>query len=131
MRTVLLLSASLAALGGAAHAQSLREIQARNAAAQALEDVRRDLLAGQIEASNAQERARTQALLRDLATGRQEATLVPRPLTAPPVRTPDPASGAADLSASMDRLDRLTRDALAESNARMRAIRPASEPRKD
>ncbi|HJV42032.1 hypothetical protein [Caulobacter sp.] len=131
MRKAFLLSVGLAALGGGAAAQSLREIQARNAAAHALEDVRRDLLANQIEASNAQERARTQALLRDLATGRGEAGLGSLPLTAPAIRTPDPASGTVDLSASMDRLDRLTQDALAESNARMRAIRPASEPRKD
>jgi len=128
---VLLLSVSLAALGGAAHGQSLREIQARNAAAHAIEDVRRDLLASQIEASNAQERARTQALLRDLAADREAATPGLRPLIAPPVQTPDPASGTAELSAAMDRMERLTQDALAQSNARMRAIRPASEPRKD
>jgi len=35
----------------------------------------------------------------------------------------------ADLTASMDRLERLTQDALARSNARMRAIGPASQPK--
>jgi hypothetical protein len=127
-RAVLLLSASLAALGVAgAHAQDLRGIQARNAAAHALEDTRRDLLSNQIEMSNAQERARTQMTLRDLDTQRS-GTL--RSLTAPPVRPIDePARREAELSRSMDRMERLTQDALAQSNARMLAIRPASEPK--
>ena len=47
------------ALFGSAEAQDLRDIQARNAAAHALEDIRRDALQSQIEASNARERART------------------------------------------------------------------------
>ncbi|MGH1559989.1 hypothetical protein ACRAWD_24510 [Caulobacter segnis] len=50
-RGVLVLSVSLAALGGVARAQDLRALQAQNAAAHALEDARRDLLASQIEAS--------------------------------------------------------------------------------
>jgi hypothetical protein len=35
----------------------------------------------------------------------------------------------ADFNASMARLERLTQEALDQSNARMRAIRPASEPK--
>ena len=75
MRTALYISVCLAALGGGASAQSLRDIQARNAAAHALEDVRRDLLSSQIEASNAQERARTESLLRGLEQQRTGAVL--------------------------------------------------------
>ena len=129
MRTVLLLSASLAALGGAAAAQSLGEIRARDTAAHALEDVRRDLLTSQIEASNAQERARTETLLRGLEA--QRSGVSPGSLTIPTARPKDdPARREAERSMSMNRMDQLTQDALAESNARMRAIRPASEPKR-
>lgn len=129
MRKVLFLSVSLAVLGGAAEAQSLREIQARNAAAHALEDVRRDLLANQIEASNAQERARTDTLLRGLQD--QRSGPAPGSLTIPPARSSGaPASREAELSTTMSRIDQLTQSALDQSNARMRAIRPASEPRR-
>ncbi len=126
-RAALLFTVSLAALSGVANAQDLRDIQARNAAAQAIEDARRDMLSSQIEASNAQERARTQLILRDLDAQRSGAARVP---TAPPARPlDDPARRDAELSTSMDRLERLTQDALAQSNARMRAIRPASAPK--
>lgn len=126
-RGVLLLSVSLAALGGAAQAQDLRALQARNAAAHALEDARRDLLTSQIEASNAREQAASAARLRALDAQRS----APGTLTIPPARVIDePGRRDAELSASASQLDRLTQAALAESNARMRAIRPASEPKK-
>lgn len=129
-RAILLLSVSLAALGVAeARAQDLRDIQARNAAAHALEDARRDLLSSRIETSNANERVRTEMRLRDLDTRRAAAPDL-RPLTIPPARPiDDPDRRDAELSRSMDRMERLTQDALARSNARMLAIRPASEPK--
>ena len=131
MRKALCISVCLAALGGGAHAQSLREIQARNAAAQALEDVRRDLLTSQIDASNAQERARTESLLRGLEQQRTSSTLNAPSIVVPPARpVDDPARREADRASAMNRMDQLTQDALAESNARMRAIRPASEPKR-
>ncbi len=118
-RTVLWLTIGLAALGGAAQAQTtLRDIQARNAAAQAVDDVRRDMLSNQIDASNANERARTQVILRDL-NDQRSGTLPPRD---------DAARRDAELSASISRMERLTQDALDQSNARMRAIKPASQP---
>ena len=124
-RTVSLLTVGLATLGGlaalgaAAQAQTtLRDIQARNAAAQAVDDVRRDMLSSQIEMSNANERARTQVILRDL-NDQRNGTIPPRD---------DAARRDADLSASMSRMERLTQDALDQSNARMRAIKPASQP---
>ena len=131
-RGVLFLSVSLTALVGAglAHAQDLRSIQARNAAAHALEEARRDLLAIQIEASNANERARTDIRLRGLDDQRTGAPTL-RSLTAPPPRPlEEPGQRDADLSNASSRLERLTQEALAQSNARMRAIRPASQ-RKD
>jgi hypothetical protein len=129
-RAALLLSASLALLmtAGAAGAQDLREIQARNAAAQAVEDARRDMLSNQIETSNANERAATQSRLRDL--GGPRVGVVPGAVTVPPVQpVEDPGRRDAALVNSMDRMERLTQDALAQSNARMRSIRPASEPK--
>ncbi|PZR36320.1 MAG: hypothetical protein DI526_03885 [Caulobacter segnis] len=118
-------------MGASAQAQSLRDIQARNAAAQAVEDVRRDMLASQIESSNAQERARTESLLRGLDQQRAGAVLAAPSITAPPVRAvEDPARREVQRSSDMSRLDQLTQDALAQSNARMRAIRPASEPKR-
>lgn len=131
MRKVLCLSVCLAALGGSVQAQSLREIEARNAAAHALENVRRDLLASQIEASNAQERARTDSLLRGLEQQRASSTLTAPSMTVPPARAvDDTARREADRANAMSRIDQLTQDALAQSNARMRAIRPASEPKR-
>lgn len=128
MRGVLLVSASLVALGGAVQAQDLRALQARNAAAHALEDARRDLLASQIEASNANERAGTQLRLRELDAQRAPPSL--RGLTVPPAQViAELGRRDAELSASASQLERLTQAALAESNARMRAIRPASEPK--
>jgi hypothetical protein len=128
MRGVLMVSVGLAALSGAAQAQDLRALQARNAAAHALEDARRDLLASQIEASNANERVGTQLRLRELDAQRAPPSL--RGPTVPPARViEEPGRRDAELSASSSQLERLTQAALAESNARMRAIRPASEPK--
>lgn len=124
-----LLCAGLAVLlgGGAAHAQDLREIQARNAAAHALEDARRDVLQSQIAASNAREHAQTRVILRDL-----NAMLTTGPIvlkdTPPPTTTGNETQSESDFNASMERLERLTQAALDQSNARMRAIRPASQP---
>jgi len=119
LRVGLVTLGGLVALGGAAQAQvTLRDIQARNAAAQAVDDVRRDALASQIDASNANERARTQVILRDLSDQRN-GTIPPRD---------EAARRDAELAASASRMERLTQDALDQSNARMRAIKPASQP---
>ncbi|WP_233282150.1 hypothetical protein [Caulobacter vibrioides] len=107
----------------------MREIQARNAAAHALEDARRDVLQSQIAASNAQERARTQIILRDLNTGVVSGPVVLRDSNAPRA-IDDTARADADFNAAMAHLERLTQEALDQSNARMRAIRPASEPKR-
>lgn len=115
-----LLFGGLAALGGAAYAQTA--LQDRFMTEHALQDARRDLMASQTEIQNAQTRADTALRLRGLEEQRSGPNL--RPLTTDAV----PSSGA-DLSASTQQLERLTAEALAESNARMRAIRPASEPK--
>lgn len=109
-------------------AQDLRDLQARNAAAHALEDIRREAVQNQIAASNAQDRARTQVILRDLNAGLVTGPVVLRQSTPPPVDA-EAMRRELDFDASMERLERLTQEALAQSNARMRAIRPASEPK--
>lgn len=119
-RGLLLLTAGLAVLGGAAYAQTA--LQDRFMTEHALQDARRDLMASQTEIQNAQTRADTALRLRGLEEQRSGPNL--RPLTTDAV----PSRGA-DLSASTQQLERLTAEALAESNARMRAIRPASEPK--
>lgn len=111
-----------------AGAQDLRDLQARNAAAHALEDIRREAVQNQIAASNTQERARTQVILRDLNSDLVTGPVVLRETTAPPVDA-EAIRRELDFEASMERLERLTQEALAQSNARMRAIRPASEPK--
>ena len=133
MRGVLLLSASLAALsggasGGAAYAQDLRAVPARHAPPPPRGAAPRPQLAGQLEARNAHERAATQLRLRELEAQRAPPSL--RGLTVPPPRVVEEQGRRdAELSASAGQLERLTQAALAESNARMRAIRPASEPK--
>jgi hypothetical protein len=118
--TASLLFGSLAALGGVAYGQTA--LQDRFMSEHALQDARRDLMASQTEISNAQTRADTALRLRGLDEQRAGPNL--RPLTTDAVPRRD-----TDLSASTQQLERLTAAALAESNARMRAIRPASEPK--
>lgn len=119
-RGLLLLTASLVVLGGVAYGQTA--LQDRFMTDHALQDARRDLMASQTEIQNSQARADTALRLRDLDEQRAGPNL--RPLTTDAVPRRD-----TDLSASTQQLERLTAQALAESNARMRAIRPASEPK--
>jgi len=119
-RGFLLLTASLAALGGVAYAQT--SLQDRFMAEHALQDARRELSASQTELQNAQTRADTAVRLRGLDAQRAGPSL--RPLT-----TDEPPRRDMDLSVQSQQLERLTQEALAESNARIRAIRPASEPK--
>ncbi|WP_454715143.1 hypothetical protein [Caulobacter segnis] len=115
-----LLFGSLAVLGGGAYAQTA--LQDRFMTEHALQDARRDLMATQTEIQNAQTRADTTVRLRGLDEQRAGPSLRPLTTDAAPRRD-------TDLSASTQQLERLTAQALAESNARMRAIRPASEPK--
>ncbi len=132
MIKVLFLSVGALALasGWSVAAQSsLMGIQARNAAARTA--ARQDVLSTQMEATAAQERARSQVLMRDLGDQRAAASGQPQSslIVPPPHTVEDVNQRDADLTASMDQLDRLTQDALTQSNARMRAISPASQPK--
>lgn len=119
MRAALLLSACLISLGGVAQAQDLRDSR-DPLVAHALQDAQRAQSAREIEASNAQDRARTAVVLRELDAQRAGAPTL-RPLT-------DLSQQDAERARSVDQLERLTQDALDESNARIRAIKPASQP---
>ena len=129
MRAALLLSACLLSLSGVAQAQDLRDSRAP-LVGHALQDAQRAETAREIEASNAQDRARTAVVLRELDAQRAASTPTLRPLTDPSTErmTQNLAQQEAERARSVDQLERLTQDALDESNARIRAIKPASEP---
>ncbi|NQE60408.1 hypothetical protein [Caulobacter sp. RHG1] len=128
MRAALLLSACFLGLGAVAQAQDLRDSR-DPLVAHALQDAQRAQSAREIEASNAQDRARTAVVLRELDAQRAGAPTL-RPLTDPSTArmNQDLAQHYAERARSVDQLERLTQDALDESNARIRAIKPASEP---
>ncbi len=113
------------ALGASAFAQTdQRALRERNEILQQQDIARQNALASQRELSAAQSRYNTQLTLREL---NQAAT----PPTEPTLRSTLPAipprgSGADDMAADIERMDRMTDQALAASNARLRAIKPAS-----
>lgn len=116
--------AALAVASGAAAQDGLRELRALNAVQHSAELARQDALAAQREVMARQDQLQTTLVLRELDTAR---ILPPgsNGLIIPPAAPPqaDPES----LQAQMDRMERLTQDALARSNARVRAVRPASD----
>lgn len=85
---------------------------------------RQNALAAQRELSAAQSRYQTQMTLRSL----DEAANPPIEPTLRPTLPPVPPRGVnpEDMAADIARMDRLTDQALAASNARLRAIKPAS-----
>jgi len=85
---------------------------------------RQNSLAAQRELSAAQSRYATQLTLRGLDEAVSPATEPTLRPSLPP--TPPRGAGAGDMAADIERMDRLTDQALAASNARMRAIKPAS-----
>ncbi|WP_419317546.1 hypothetical protein ACN2C7_13830 [Caulobacter sp. ErkDOM-E] len=119
--------AALAAAGGASAQDTLPELRALNAAQQGAEIARQDALAAQREITARQDQLQTALVLRELDAARtappgSNGLIIPPPAPAPP-----PASGPESFQGQMDRLERLTQDALARSNARVLAVRPASD----
>ncbi len=117
--------AALAAAGGASAQDTLRELRALNAAQQGAEIVRQDALAAQREITARQDQLQTTLVLRELDAARStppgsSGLVIPPP--GPPL-----AAGPDSLQDQMGRMERLTQDALARSNARVRAVRPASD----
>jgi hypothetical protein len=119
--------AALAMAGGASAQDALSELRAQNAAAQAAEIARQDLLATQREISARQDQARTALVLRNLETARAQPPGTAGLIAPPPSTVVAPDEGLTSLSTQMDRMQRLTQDAMARSNAKVRAVRPASE----
>lgn len=102
----------------------LRSVRERNVILLQQDIARQNALAAQRELSAAQSRYATQLTLRGLDPS---ATPPTTPTLRPPL-PPTPPRGASidDMAADIERMDRLTDQALAAGNARMRAIKPAS-----
>jgi hypothetical protein len=66
-------------------------------------------------------------VLRDLEAARIQPPGTAGLIAPPPATITSPDDGQASLSMQMDRMERLTQDAMARSNAKVRAVRPASE----
>jgi hypothetical protein len=118
------LAAALVLCASASAQVDLRSVRERNVILLQQDIDRQNVLAAQRELSAAQSRYAAQLTLRAL----DEAA---RPTTAPILRpslppTPPRGASAEDMAADMARMDRLTDQALAASNARLRAIKPAS-----
>lgn len=116
---------ALTAASGAAAQDTLRELRAQNAAQQGAEIARQDALAAQREITARQDQLQTTLVLRQLDAARTTPPGSNGLVIAPPA--PAPASGPESFQGQMDRMERLTQDALARSNARVRAVRPASD----
>ena len=113
------------ALAGAAFAQAdMRAVRERNVIRLQQDIDRQNALAAQRQLSAAQSRYAAQLSLRPLdQTGTS--------LTEPTLRSTLPpslprGSSAEDMAADIERMERLTDQALAAGNARLRAIKPAS-----
>ncbi len=113
------------AFGASALAQTdPRALRERNEILQQQDIARQNALASQRELSAAQSRYNTQLTLRGLEESRTAPTEPTLRSTLPP--TPPRGPSADDMAADIERMDRLTDQALAASNARLRAIKPAS-----
>jgi hypothetical protein len=119
--------AALAMAGGAGAQDALSELRAQNAAAQAAEIARQDLMATQREITARQDQARTDLVLRQLDASRAQPLGATGMVVPPPTTISPPDEGQGSLTMQMDRMERLTQDAMARSNAKVRAVRPASE----
>ena len=85
---------------------------------------RQNALAAQRELSAAQSRYNAQLTLRSLDEAAHPPTEPTLRSTLPPA--PPRGPGAGDMASDIERMERLTDQALAASNARLRAIKPAS-----
>ena len=125
VRTMIATTGLVLALGASAFAQvDQRAQRERNVFFLQQDMARQNALAAQRELSAAQSRYAAQLTLRSLdeaANPRSEPTLRP---ALPP--TPPRGVAPGDMAADIARMDRLTDQALAASNARLRAIGPAS-----
>jgi len=117
--------AALTAAGGASAQDTLPELRALNAAQLGAEIARQDALAAQREITARQDQLQTALVLRELDAARTTPPGSSGLIIPPPA--PPPASGPESFQGQMDRLERLTQDALARSNARVLAVRPASD----
>lgn len=125
VRTMIAATGLALAFAASASAQvDPRAQRERNAFYLQQDTARQNALAAQRELSAAQSRYNTQLTLRSL----DEAA---HPPTQPTLRTtpspvPPRGAGAEAMASDIERMERLTDEALAASNARLRSIKPAS-----
>ena len=124
VRTMIAATGLALAFAASASAQIDPRAQRERNAFYLQQDVnRQNALAAQRELSAAQSRYNTQLTLRSL----DEAA---HPPTEPTLRSTLPPAprgpSAGDMASDIERMERLTDQALAASNARLRAIKPAS-----
>lgn len=124
IRTMVVATALAGGLSVPAFAEvDLRALSQRNMILQQQDTTRLNALSAQREVQAAQSRYDTQLTLRALDEGARRSTEPSlRPALSPiPPRT----ASAEDIGAELERMDRLTDERLAESNARLRAVTPA------
>ena len=124
---MVLAGVAVAVVAGSALAQTpLRDLRAQNAATHEAQSARQDLLASQREITARQDQASTALILRELDNARLSPPAADL-LALRPTTVIQPDAAAASFTAQMDRMERLTQDALARGNMRVRAVRPASQ----
>ena len=111
--------AMIAGVAGARAQTDLRVLREHNEILQAQDIARRDALAQQRELSAAQGRYEAQLRLRDLDDATKSRT---EPVLVPTAPVPPRGPGPVDMAVEAERIDRLTAERLAQSNARIRAI---------
>jgi hypothetical protein len=125
VRTMIAATGLVLVLGASAFAQAdFRAVRERNVIRLQQDIDRQNALAAQRQLSAAQSRYDAQLSLRALDETGTSPTGPTLRSTLPPA--PPRGSSAEDMAADIERMERLTDQALAASNARLRAIKPAS-----
>lgn len=118
---------ALLVLASEAHGQDdLRDLRAVNAAQQQADIERQAALAVQREIAARQDQLQTALVLRELGAARSSSPVLAGPVM--PLPEPLPVTEPDSLQLQIDRMERLTQDALARSQARIRGARPDDRP---
>lgn len=125
VRTMIAATGLALAFAASASAQIDPRAQRERNAFSLQQDInRQNALAAQRELSAAQSRYNAQLTLRSLDEAAHPPTEPTLRSTLPPAPPRGPSAG--DMASDIERMERLTDQALAASNARLRAIKPAS-----
>lgn len=118
--------ALLVLAGGANGQDDLRDLRTANAAQQQADIDRQAALAAQREIVARQDQLQTALVLRELGAARASPPALAGPVM--PLPAPLPAIEPDSLQQQIDRMERLTQDALARSQAQVRGVRPDNRP---